>query len=92
MSEAAELFSKNLAYYFEKSGMSQEALAARAEIHRTQAGDLLRPKEAPQPRLETIVRLAGALSISPCDLLEGIAFEPAEQTGKFKLTPPKRKK
>ena len=92
MSEATERFTENLAFYFEKSGLSQESLAARAEIHRTQAGDLLSPKKAPQPRLETIVRLAGALAVSPCDLLEGISFEPAEQIGKFKLTPPKRKK
>jgi transcriptional regulator with XRE-family HTH domain len=70
VSEVAERFAENLAYYFKQSGLSQDALAARAEIHRTQVGDLLRSKQA--PRLETIVRLAGALGTSPASLIEGI--------------------
>jgi transcriptional regulator with XRE-family HTH domain len=90
MSVVAERFSDNLAYYRDKAGLSQEALASRAEIHRTQIGELLRGKQL--PRLDTLIKLAGALNVSPCDLLEGINWEPAAQTGKFKIeTPGKRR-
>ncbi|HMJ72268.1 MAG TPA: helix-turn-helix transcriptional regulator [Solirubrobacterales bacterium] len=84
----SQRFAENLAYYLEKVGLSQEALAAKAEIHRTQVSELLR---GGNPTLFTIVRLAGALSIRPADLIEGMSFEPADQQGKFKTTPRKEK-
>jgi len=83
-------FSENLAHYFEASGLSQEALAAKAEIHRTQVSDLLRGQG--NPTLATIVRLAGALGCQPADLVEGMSFEPADQQGRFKTKPRGRKK
>jgi len=86
VSVVSERFADNLAYYREKTGLSQEALASRAEIHRTQIGELIRGKQL--PRLDTLVKLAGALGVSPCDLLEGISWEPAAQTGKFKIEAP----
>jgi transcriptional regulator with XRE-family HTH domain len=81
-------FAENLAHYFSASGLSQEALAAKAEIHRTQVSDLLRGRG--NPTLSTIVRLAGALGCQPADLVAGMSFEPADQQGQFKTT--KRKK
>lgn len=79
----AKRLAENLAHYREQSGLSQEALASRAEIHRTQVSELLRGKQV--PRVDTLVKLAGALGVSPADLLDGIAFEPSGQTGKFKI-------
>jgi transcriptional regulator with XRE-family HTH domain len=90
VSDVAQRFAENLSYYREQSGLTQEALANRAEIHRTQVGDLLRAKQV--PRLDTLVKLAGALGVSPAKLVEDMSFEPAAQMGKFKFPPPKRKK
>ena len=79
----SQRFSENLAYYLEKAGLTQEALASRSEIHRTQVSELLR---GGNPTLATIVRLAGALGCRPADLIEGMSFEPADQQGQFKTT------
>jgi transcriptional regulator with XRE-family HTH domain len=53
--------------------MSQMALAYNAEIHRTQIslfewGERL-------PRIDTLVKIAGGLGVSPCELLDGIVWE-----------------
>jgi transcriptional regulator with XRE-family HTH domain len=87
VSDVAEHFAQNLAYYLKKAGLTQEDLAARSEIHRTQAGKLVNGEQV--PRLDTVVRLAGALGVSVADLTEGIAFQPAAQTGEFLFSPPK---
>jgi transcriptional regulator with XRE-family HTH domain len=85
VSDLAERFAENLSRYHEQSGLTQEELASRAEIHRTQVGLLLNGKRA--PRLDTLIKLAGALRVSPCDLIQGITWEPASSsTGKFKLS------
>lgn len=84
--DPAQRFAENLAYWLAKSGLSHEALAARAEVHRTQISELLK---GGNPTLNTIVRLAGALDCQPADLLEGMSFEPADQQGQFKTTPRK---
>lgn len=86
----AKRFAENLAYYRDQAGLTQEELAARAEVHRTQVGALLGGKQL--PRLDILVKLAGALGVTPADLVEGMSWEPAAQTGKFKLSAPKRKK
>jgi transcriptional regulator with XRE-family HTH domain len=80
----AEHFGKNLARHRQASGFTQEELAVRASVHRTQVG-LLESGQR-QPRLETLIKLAGALSIDSCALLEGIAWvPPATDTGHFEL-------
>ncbi|HKB51361.1 MAG TPA: helix-turn-helix transcriptional regulator [Solirubrobacterales bacterium] len=86
--DLAKRFAENLTHYRSKSGLSQEALAAKAEIHRTQVSELQRGQQL--PRLDTLVKLAGALGIPPCDLLDGLAFEPAARRGRFKITPTKK--
>lgn len=90
--DLAHRFAENLAHYLEasESVSSQEALAARAEIHRTQVSELLRAKG--NPTLATIVRLAGALNCAPADLVEGMSFEPAAATGQFKTKPRAKRK
>jgi transcriptional regulator with XRE-family HTH domain len=80
----AERFGRNLARHRLASGLSQEELAVRASVHRTQVGLLESGKR--QPRIETLVKLAGALSIDSSALLEGIAWvPPATDTGHFEL-------
>ena len=54
--------------------MSQEALAGIAEYHRTQMTRLEWGERL--PHLDTVIKLAGGLGIPPCDLLDGIVWEP----------------
>jgi transcriptional regulator with XRE-family HTH domain len=57
-------------------GISQHELAFRAETHHT----LISPLELGQkmPRIDTFIRLAGALGVKPNDLVAGILWAPGE--------------
>lgn len=57
-------------------GLSQEALAERAHLHRTYVGSLERGER--NVALVNIVRLATALEIATADLVDGI---PTSKTG-----------
>ena len=57
-------------------GLSQEDLAWRAQIHRTQVSLLENGNRL--PRFFTLIKLAGALGVTPNDLTEGITWTPAE--------------
>jgi hypothetical protein len=48
------------------------ALAHRAGLHLTEIGLLERALRL--PRLDTIVKLAGAFEVEPCELLTGMAW------------------
>jgi transcriptional regulator with XRE-family HTH domain len=85
----AERFAQNLAHYTEKAKLTQEELAVRSEVHRTHVGELLNGKGL--PRLDTLLKLAGALGVSVIDLVDGMEFQPAAQTGEFLFSKPKRK-
>jgi transcriptional regulator with XRE-family HTH domain len=75
-------FSANLLRARKQSGMSQEQLAFRAGLHRTEVGLLERRERL--ARVDTLVKLAGALKVDPCHLLEGIIWEPGQvHTGRF---------
>jgi transcriptional regulator with XRE-family HTH domain len=67
-------FGKNLARERREAEMSQEELAARASIHRTQLGLLETGKRL--PRLDVLIKLAGALETSLDSLVEGISWTP----------------
>jgi transcriptional regulator with XRE-family HTH domain len=67
-------FAANLRRLRAAAGLSQEDLAFRAGIHRTQVSLLEGGKR--MPRVFTLVCLAGALGVTPDDLLEGIVWEP----------------
>jgi transcriptional regulator with XRE-family HTH domain len=82
-------FSENLAKALGASGLSQEALASRAEIHRSVVSELLGARAI--PKISTVVRLAGALGVQPAELMEGISFEPADRAGEYKIAPAKKK-
>lgn len=70
----SQRFAANLAKQRQVAGLSQEELAFRAAVHRTQVsllegGDRL-------PRFETLIKLAGALEVSVDTLTAGIVWEP----------------
>ncbi len=84
-----ERFAENLARERHAASMSQEELAARAEIHRTQISLIEGGKR--MPRLDTVVKLAGALGVPTGALLDGISWEPTvTQVGEFKIADPQR--
>jgi transcriptional regulator with XRE-family HTH domain len=61
------------------AGLSQEQLAQRASLHRTAIGLLeLGHRTA---RADTLLQLAGALSISPGDLFDGVYWTPDGRGG-----------
>jgi len=67
-----EQFALNLRQHRDKAGLSQEALADKCDLHRTEISLLERCKRS--PRLETIVILARGLGLSsPGELLAGIS-------------------
>jgi transcriptional regulator with XRE-family HTH domain len=76
--EASRSFGQSLTRFRERAGLSQQGIADRAGLHRTHVAMI----EAGQrlPRLDTIVKLGGALEVEPCALLTGLAW---------KLDPPK---
>lgn len=83
--DVAGHFGENLTRCRKRSNLSQEELGIRASLHRTQIGILERG--ARLPRIDTLVKLAGALSVSPCDLLDGIVWRPGSSTvGGFEST------
>ena len=82
----AEKFGQNLALARKRTGQSQEALAFRAGLHRTEIGLLERGERT--PRIDTLVKLAAALCVEPGTLLDGIVWTPPEmEHGGFTLPP-----
>jgi len=71
-----EKFAANLRRQRRRSGLSQEAVGFRAELHRTQIG--LLERGARTPRIDTLIKLAVALDCNPVDLIAGIEWRPAQ--------------
>jgi transcriptional regulator with XRE-family HTH domain len=63
-------FGRNLCRCRRQVSLSQEALARRASLHRTEIGLLERGERV--PRIDTVVKVAGGLEVPPARLLEGI--------------------
>jgi transcriptional regulator with XRE-family HTH domain len=81
----AERIGRNIIYRREQAGVSQEMLAFEAEMHRTAIGDIERGNRI--PRADSLVKIAGALGCSPCDLLAGVTWTPHEMVrGGFGLS------
>ena len=70
-------FSANLRQARQTAGISQEELAERCEIHRTEVSLLERGGR--EPRLGTMVKLATALGTTPEALCAGITWNPKER-------------
>lgn len=86
MSAVSQQFAKNLKRQLAKSPLTNDEVAGRAEMHRTQIAKLLKGNQA--PRLDTLVKLAGALEIKPAVLIDGITWMPATlPKGEFRASP-----
>jgi transcriptional regulator with XRE-family HTH domain len=70
----AEKIGRNLTRLREPTGLSQEEIGFRAEMHRTAVGQIERGVRI--PRSDSLLRIAGALGCSPCELLEGLSWRP----------------
>lgn len=82
--QIAERFGKNLVRARKRAGMSQEEVGIRAALHRTEIGLLERGERL--PRIDTMVKLAGALGVPPVELIAGIDWEPGDTTrGNFNV-------
>jgi transcriptional regulator with XRE-family HTH domain len=57
----------------------QDELARRADLHRTAIGLLEQGKRV--ARADTLIQLAGALSISPAAFFDGVYWTPDEREG-----------
>lgn len=79
-------FGENLLRIRQARKLSQEVLAERSGIHRTQLSLLEGGRR--QPRLETLTKLAGALDVPVSMLVEGIVFVPTAGRGEFRVSPP----
>ena len=65
-------FAENLVLLRGRAGLSQERIAERAGLHQTELSLLERGLRL--PRLDTIVKLAGAIEVEPCELLAGMTW------------------
>jgi transcriptional regulator with XRE-family HTH domain len=65
-------FASNLVKARKKANISQAELGRRCDVHRTEISLLERAGR--EPRLGTIVKLAGGLGVSPASLCTGIAW------------------
>lgn len=70
LTEPLSRFAANLRRERLRADMSQEALAAEANMHRTALSRLETCERAPEFR--TLVRLARALDVTPASLLRGV--------------------
>lgn len=78
----AERFTQNLLRARKSAGLTQEELAFRASLHRTEVGLLERGERT--PRIDTLAKLAGALGVDPAVLFDGIVWHPGDyQPGGF---------
>jgi transcriptional regulator with XRE-family HTH domain len=70
---AAQQFGRSVAERRRQIGLTQEGTAERAGLHRTEVA--LIEQGGRLPRLDTIVKLGGALGVEPCELLAGMAWK-----------------
>jgi transcriptional regulator with XRE-family HTH domain len=84
--EIAVRFGENLARARKRAGISQEELGFLASLHRTEIGMLERGVRL--ARLDTLIKLRGALGVSADDLLDGLNWTPSDpRIGQFTVSP-----
>ena len=74
--DIAAHFGDNLARIRRSADLSQDDLSVRASLHRTEISQIERGLRI--PRIDTLVKLAGSLEVTPAELLTGLAWEPGE--------------
>lgn len=77
--DVAARFGKNLARARRREALSQEELAIRASLHRTEIGMLEHGERV--ARIDTVIKLSGAMAIEPAELLAGIHWTPPDSAG-----------
>ncbi|HVD40098.1 MAG TPA: helix-turn-helix transcriptional regulator [Solirubrobacterales bacterium] len=83
--EVAVKFGRNLFRCRRRAAMSQEELGRLASLHRTEIGMLEQGTRL--ARVDTLMKLAGSLSVSPLELLDGIHWTPASSdAGSFTIS------
>lgn len=83
--EVAVQFGRNLFRCRRRAAMSQEELGNLASLHRTEIGMLEHGTRL--ARVDTLMKLAGALDIEPSELLEGIHWAPGNSAeGSFSVS------
>jgi transcriptional regulator with XRE-family HTH domain len=88
--EVALQFGENLRRIRRRRGLSQEELAIRASLHRTEIGMLENGLRV--ARITTLIQLSGALEIEPSELIAGIDWTPGGVLGGafgFETPPPR---
>ena len=86
----AVYFGQNLRARRQHVAISQEELGQRASLHRTEVG--LLERGARLPRIDTLIKLASALSILPGEFLVGIDWKPDNaQRGRFEFRSPAKR-
>lgn len=75
--EVADPFRSNLCRLRRLSALSQEQLAFRSSLHRTAISLMERGERI--PRIDTLVKLAAAIEVTPNDLLRGIEWLPPRE-------------
>jgi transcriptional regulator with XRE-family HTH domain len=81
----AERFGRNLARIRKKAGLSQEQLSFLASLHRTEIGMIERGVRL--PRIDTLIKLCGALEATADELLDGLGWEPSDpRPGHFRTS------
>lgn len=79
---AAERFGDNLRRQRKLADLSQDEVAFRASVHRTEISQLERGLR--HARVDTVAKLAAALKVDPGRLFEGIVWEPGDlRRGRF---------
>lgn len=71
--DALERLAENIRLRRQELCVTQEDLAFRVDIHRTQISGIESGRRA--PRVMTFLKLCGGLELSPNELLDGIAWD-----------------
>jgi transcriptional regulator with XRE-family HTH domain len=81
----ARKFGENLRRTRKRASLSIEEVGVRASLHRTAVGMVERGERL--PRVDTAIKLAGALEVDIEELVQGIAWRPGfAHAGRFKDT------
>ena len=70
----AETFGDNLIRARKLADVSQDELAVRASVHRTEISQIERGLRV--PRIDTLIKLAASLEVSADELLAGLEWKP----------------
>jgi transcriptional regulator with XRE-family HTH domain len=85
---AAIRIGENLRLQRRGQGMSQEELAFRANLHRTEIGMLEHGDRL--PRIDTMIKIACSLTVPIDDLVDGLVWVPGQARLRGKFIAPRR--